>query len=73
MISVHAEANAIAFAARWGVSLEGAELHTTLTPCIPCAQLIINTGIIRVVSMVPHHDPSRTGVQLLENAGIATA
>lgn len=48
-ISVHAEANAIAFAARHGISLEGAFLYTTHTPCRPCSMLIINAGIIAVV------------------------
>src|SRR5687768_9195248 len=37
-ISVHAEANAVAYAARFGISLEGAELHSTDSPCLPCAQ-----------------------------------
>src|SRR4030095_11781168 len=46
--AVHAETNAIAFAARHGVGLEGAEMFTTHMPCVPCAQLIINAGLIRV-------------------------
>ena len=41
-VTVHAEANAIAFAARHGVRTEGAELHTTHSPCLTCAKLIIN-------------------------------
>lgn len=66
--AVHAEANAIAFAARHGVALEGAELHTTLTPCQPCAQLIINAGIVRVISFQPYRDQS--GLKLLRAAGL---
>lgn len=46
--SVHAEANAIAFAAKYGIRLSGAELYTTFSPCLSCAQLIINAGIIKV-------------------------
>lgn len=49
-VAVHAEANAIAFAARHGVSTNDAILYTTLTPCLPCAQLIINAGITSVVA-----------------------
>lgn len=49
MISVHAEANSIAFAARYGINLQGATLYTTLSPCLPCAQLILNAGIYEVV------------------------
>lgn len=48
-IAVHAEANAIAYAARYGMSVEGAELFTTLSPCVPCSMLIIQAGIKRVV------------------------
>lgn len=44
----HAEANAIAFAARKGISTEKAELYTTVSPCLACAKLIINAGIERV-------------------------
>lgn len=68
-IAVHAEANAIAYAAKHGVSLDGAELHTTLCPCLPCAQLIVNAGIWRVVAAQPYRDQS--GLDLLKKAGIA--
>lgn len=70
-VSVHAEANAVAFAARHGVAVEGAEMHTTLSPCVACAQLLINAGIIRVISMQEYR--IRDGLVLLENAGIALA
>jgi dCMP deaminase len=48
MIVVHAEANAIANAARSGVSLEGCSLYCTHPPCSRCAALIINAGISHV-------------------------
>lgn len=63
--SVHAECNAIAYAARYGVSLAGAELFTTFSPCLSCAQLIINAGIARVVYGGLHRD--RRGLDLLQN------
>lgn len=68
-IAVHAEANAIAFAAKHGVRLEGGELFTTFSPCLPCAQLIINAGVVRVVHLTDYRD--RSGLELLESAGIA--
>lgn len=68
-ISVHAEANAVAFAARWGISLEGAEVFTTLVPCLSCAQILINSGINRVISHADYRDGR--GLALLEKAGIA--
>lgn len=53
---VHAETNAINFAARFGVGIDGAELHTTRVPCMPCAGSIINAGIKRVVWYEEHRD-----------------
>lgn len=44
----HAEANAIAFAARKGIATERATLYTTVSPCLACAKLIINAGILEV-------------------------
>lgn len=69
-MAVHAEANAIAFAARHGVATNGAWLYTTLAPCLPCAQLIINAGIIRVVFAKPYRFD--VGINLLMDAGIPT-
>lgn len=43
--AVHAESNAIAWAARQGISTEGSELWVTHLPCLDCAKLIINAGI----------------------------
>ncbi len=66
--TVHAEANAIAFAARHGTSTEGSELHSTHSPCLSCAKLIINAGIKRVVFENEYRDPS--GLDLLIQAGV---
>lgn len=46
--SVHAEVNALVFAARHGVATEGASLYLTHAPCYSCAGLIINAGIATV-------------------------
>jgi len=43
--ATHAEANAIAQAARFGISVEGAELYCTLAPCYVCLKLIASAGI----------------------------
>ncbi len=45
----HAEANAVAQAARRGVAVDGTTLYTTLSPCFSCAKLIASAGIERVV------------------------
>lgn len=47
--AVHAEMNAILFAAKHGVSVEGCDMYTTLSPCPQiCIPAIINSGIKRV-------------------------
>lgn len=46
--SVHAEANAIAQAAKFGVSLQGARLYSTMFPCFDCAKLLVVSGITQV-------------------------
>lgn len=51
MYSAHAEENAIAQAARTGVSLKGCTLIVTaLYPCSTCARLIIQSGIKTVLA-----------------------
>ena len=66
--AVHAEANAIVFAARHGVAVEGAELWTTHQPCLGCAKLIINSGIYRVWFEKDYR--LREGLELLIESGI---
>lgn len=66
--AVHAELNAIAFAAKYGMPTDGAEIHTTHQPCLNCAMGIINAGIIRVVYLYPYRD--HAGTDLLAAAGV---
>jgi dCMP deaminase len=67
-IAMHAEANAIAFAARHGVGVEGAHMHITFSPCLPCSMLIINAGIVRVRWEQSYRISD--GIELMKNAGI---
>ena len=48
-LCVHAEQNAICQAAFFGHALEGSTIYITLSPCLTCAKLIINSGIKEVV------------------------
>lgn len=66
--TVHAECNAIAFAARLGISTGDSTLYSTLSPCRECAKLIVNAGIERVVYHHEYRDPS--GLNLLRVAGV---
>lgn len=70
----HAEANAIAQASRYGVSLDGATLYVTLAPCYICLKLIA-TARIRAVyyehayeSVTPERD--RFWMNAVEESGI---
>lgn len=66
--SVHAEANAVAFAARHGVSIQGTTLYGTHTPCVHCAMLLVNAGVVRVVCATRYR--SDAGVRVLLDAGV---
>lgn len=66
--AVHAELNALMYAARFGLATEGAELHTTHQPCLNCAMAIVTVGIIRVVYLHPYRDNG--GLDLLIAAGV---
>lgn len=68
LTSVHAEANTVAFAAQQGNATDGATLYTTMTPCLPCAQLLVNAGVKRVVCGKQYRETA--GVDLLVEAGI---
>lgn len=65
----HAEANAIAFAARKGIATEKAALYTTVSPCLACAKLIINAGIDEVWFLELYRKTE--GIQLLGKLGIS--
>lgn len=74
---VHAEANAIANAARSGTSLRGGTLVCTLMPCMTCAKLIVQAGIVRVICPKPGDDMARwhaefdTAAVLFAECGVA--
>jgi len=53
--TTHAELNAITFAAKEGISLNGATIYTLLGPCVACAKAILNCGIKRVVCAKKYH------------------
>lgn len=65
---LHAEANAITKVAKSGNSSDKATLYVTASPCIECAKLIIQTGIVRVVYSELYR--CCDGIELLEKAGV---
>jgi dCMP deaminase len=65
---LHAEANAITKVARSGNSSLGATLYVTTAPCLECAKLIIQAGIVRLVYKEDYRVSD--GIELLRRAGI---
>jgi dCMP deaminase len=46
--TIHAEINAIAQAAKSGVSIDGGDIYITHSPCMHCLKVLLNTGIRRI-------------------------
>jgi len=67
-IVLHAESNAITKCAKWGSSTSGATLYVTMSPCIECSKLIIQSGIKRVVYLEKYRDT--TGIDLLKDSNV---
>ena len=65
---LHAEANAITKVAASGNNCTGATIYITASPCLECANLIIQSRIRRVVYGEQYR--LTDGVELLERAGI---
>ena len=65
----HAELNAIANAARFGVSIDGSTLYCKMVPCYTCAKTIINAGIVRVVAFRDYHATKQTKI-VFKQAGV---
>ncbi|MBI4366828.1 MAG: AAA family ATPase [Deltaproteobacteria bacterium] len=65
----HAEENAIVQAAYHGVSIKGATLYTTFSPCLICTKMIINAGLADVIYNQAY-PMEATALDLLRTAGI---
>ena len=65
---LHAEQNAIIQAALHGISIAGSRLYCTHQPCLVCAKMIINAGIVEIVFAGDY--PDRRAQELLEEAEI---
>ncbi|MBC2603489.1 deoxycytidylate deaminase [Puniceicoccus vermicola] len=67
--TVHAEQNAIADAARRGISVEGATAYITHFPCIQCAKILAAAGI-RMIKYYHNYRNDPMVVEILEESGI---
>jgi dCMP deaminase len=67
--SIHAEANLVAFSARHGVPLEGSTIFITLSPCMKCAELMLQAGIAGIIYLEEYRD--KTAVEYLTFHGVS--
>lgn len=67
---IHAELNAILFAARKGSSIEGATLYCTASPCPDCTKAISQSGIKKVVYAERYDRSPDNWADILLEAGI---
>jgi dCMP deaminase len=66
--TIHAELNAIAKAAKLGHSTKDSILFVTLSPCVNCAVLLLQSGISEIYYSEAYKD--LTGLELLSASGI---
>jgi len=61
---VHAEANAVAIAARNGAATAGAIAYVTHLPCFGCYSLLVNAGIVECVYATEYRPDERVRAQV---------
>ncbi|MBI3734742.1 MAG: cytidine/deoxycytidylate deaminase family protein [Chloroflexi bacterium] len=66
--ALHAEQNALLQSARHGISVAGGTIYVTHQPCLTCAKMLINAGIVRVVYTQAYLDP--IAQEFLTQAGV---
>ena len=73
-LALHAEENAILYAAKNHVSVEKATLYVTLSPCLPCARIIFTSGIEKVYYLHSYAEykglPIDEGIEFLKKFGV---
>jgi dCMP deaminase len=62
---LHSEANALIKA---GAQVEGKLMFVTVSPCVMCAKMIINSNVARVYYRTPYRDPA--GLEVLREGGV---
>jgi dCMP deaminase len=65
---IHAEQNAVIQAAKHGIAMDGATAYCTHQPCVLCAKILLNAGVVDIVYRDPYPDP--LSEELLAEAGV---
>lgn len=66
--AIHAEQNAVVQAARHGTTIDGSTAYCTHQPCVLCAKILINAGIVEIVYRDSY--PDALAEELLSEAGV---
>ena len=73
-LGLHAEQNAILYATKNGMQLDGASMYVTLAPCLACARVIFTMGINKVYYKYSYAGfkgiPNEEGVDFLKRFGV---
>jgi len=73
-LALHAEQNAILYATKNNVSMQGSALYITLAPCIACARVIYTVGIKKVIFLNSYAEmkglPNEEGADFLKKFGV---
>ena len=73
-LALHAEENAILYAAKNKVSLENTTVYVTLSPCLACARIMFTTGIKKVYYLNSYSEykgvETDEGVEFLKKFGV---
>jgi len=64
---LHAEANALIYAAKNGVRTQGSVLYISYSPCMPCSKLILQAGVKEVYFNKPYDRDISGSTFLMEN------
>lgn len=67
---IHAEQNAICYAARNGLAVNNAVMFVTMSPCIHCSKLIVGAGIEAVVVDTVYDRAASNWYQWLKDHGV---
>lgn len=68
---IHAEMNALIWAARSNLNVEWSDLYTTMQPCFQCTKNIIGAGIKNIYFNIPYKHHSWDELKdFIQNSGI---
>lgn len=65
---IHAETNSVLKAAKEGIVCLGSTVYVTLSPCVPCAAMLINAGIKELVYLEEYRNDE--GLKLLNKSKV---